>query len=131
MRTTNHPIVRERAFSFPRRRSAILLDETKKKKIERKPLSAASFRSKGSVIFMGELQNLPNIGAKLEDQLMRIGVHTIEQLRTVGSRQAWRNILAIDPSACYMRLCALEGALQGVRWHDLSEETKCQLRKFY
>lgn len=80
---------------------------------------------------MGELQNLPNIGGKLEDQLRRIGVHTIDQLRAIGSRQAWRHILAIDPSACYMRLCALEGALQGVRWHDLSEQIKGQLREFY
>ena len=37
----------------------------------------------------------------------------------------------IDPSACYMRLCALEGAIQGVRWHHLDEGTKKEMKAFY
>lgn len=80
---------------------------------------------------MGELQALANIGAKLEKQLEDTGIATPDALRAAGSRQAWLDIQAIDPSACYMRLCALEGALQGVRWHDLPAEVKQELRKFY
>jgi DNA transformation protein len=30
-----------------------------------------------------------------------------------------------------MRLCALEGAIQGVRWHNLDEATKQQMKAFY
>jgi DNA transformation protein len=30
-----------------------------------------------------------------------------------------------------MRLCALEGAIQGVRWHFLDEGTKKSLKDFY
>jgi DNA transformation protein len=30
-----------------------------------------------------------------------------------------------------MRLSALEGAIQGVRWHHLSDETKADLKAFY
>jgi DNA transformation protein len=37
----------------------------------------------------------------------------------------------MDPSACLMRLCALEGALRGVRWHDLDARTKGELKVFY
>lgn len=80
---------------------------------------------------MGELTTLPNIAAKLESQLADIGITTIEQLKEVGSREAWLRILACDPSACIMRLSALEGAIQGVRWHHLDAETKMSLKEFY
>lgn len=80
---------------------------------------------------MGELTTLPNIAAKLESQLEDIGITTIKQLKEVGSREAWLRILARDPSACIMRLSALEGAIQGVRWHNLDVETKKSLKEFY
>jgi len=64
---------------------------------------------------MGELTKLPNIAAKLESQLSDVGITTVEQLKEIGSREAWLRILARDPSACLMRLSALEGAIQGVR----------------
>ena len=80
---------------------------------------------------MGELKSLPNIADKLEYQLIEVGIPTIDALKETGSREAWLRIAAIDPSACYMRLCALEGALRGVRWHNLDEETKQTLKAFY
>jgi len=80
---------------------------------------------------MGELATLPNIAAKLEKQLTDAGITTIEQLKRVGSREAWLRILAADPSACIMRLSSLEGAIQGVRWHYLDEDTKASLKEFY
>ena len=80
---------------------------------------------------MGELTKLPNIAAKLEAQLADVGITTIEELKRVGSREAWLRILARDPSACVMRLSALEGAIRGVRWHDLDDETKRKLKEFY
>ena len=80
---------------------------------------------------MGELQRLPNIAEKLEAQLTEVGVTTIDALKSTGSREAWLRIAAIDPSACYMRLCALEGAIRGVRWHQLDDATKKELKDFY
>jgi len=80
---------------------------------------------------MGELTKLPNIAAKLEAQLADVGITTIEELKRVGSHEAWLRIRARDPSACIMRLSALEGAIQGVRWHDLDDETKRKLKGFY
>lgn len=80
---------------------------------------------------MGELTTLPNIAAKLESQLADVGITTIAQLKEIGSREAWLRILARDPSACIMRLSALEGAIQGVRWHYLNGDTKKSLRAFY
>lgn len=78
-----------------------------------------------------ELKKLPNIAEKLENQLNEVGITTPEQLAKTGSREAWLKILAVDPSACYMRLCALEGAIQGIRWHNLPDEVKKDLKEFY
>ncbi|MDX9873206.1 MAG: TfoX/Sxy family protein [Clostridia bacterium] len=80
---------------------------------------------------MGELAALPNIAAKLEAQLAEAGITTVEQLKEIGSREAWLRILTHDPSACIMRLSALEGAIQGVRWHYLDTDTKNSLKAFY
>ena len=80
---------------------------------------------------MGELTTLPNIAAKLEAQLADVDITTISELKKVGSREAWLRILARDPSACIMRLSALEGAIQGVRWHYLDDKTKAALKEFY
>jgi len=80
---------------------------------------------------MGELRKLPNIAEKLEAQLTEVGIPTIDALKETGSREAWLRIAAIDPSACYMRLCSLEGAIQGVRWHNLDDVTKKEMKSFY
>jgi len=80
---------------------------------------------------MGELTKLPNIAEKLEAQLADAGISTVDELKKTGSREAWLRILARDPSACLMRLSALEGAIQGVRWHYLDDETKASLKEFY
>lgn len=80
---------------------------------------------------MGELSKLKNIGIVVEEQLNQTGIHTAEELKNIGSRQAWLNIKAIDTSACYNRLCALEGAIQDIRWHDLPAEVKNDLKAFY
>lgn len=80
---------------------------------------------------MGELSTLPNIGKVVELQLNEVGIETIEQLIDVGSKQAWLRIKSIDESACINRLYALEGAVEGIRWHNLSIEVKEELKKFY
>jgi DNA transformation protein len=80
---------------------------------------------------MGELSNLINIGKEVERQLNETGITSFKELKQAGSRKAWLKIKSIDPSACYSRLCALEGAIQGIRWHNLPEETKKELKDFY
>jgi len=80
---------------------------------------------------MNPLAHMPNIGKELERQLNVIGIETEEQLRGTGSCEAWFRIKMMDPSACYMRLCALEGAIQGIRWHYLPPEVKVNLKAFY
>ncbi len=80
---------------------------------------------------MGELSFLPNIGKNVEGQLNEVGIETVEQLKEVGSKKAWLEIKAIDDSACFNRLCALEGAIRGMRWHNLPDNVKADLKEFY
>ena len=80
---------------------------------------------------MGELSGLVNIGKVVEAQLMQVGVHSAEELKRIGAREAWLRIQAIDESACIHRLMALEGAIQGVKKSMLSDEAKAGLRAFY
>lgn len=80
---------------------------------------------------MGDLTKLPNIGAELQKQLFDAGITNEEELKKAGSREAWLRIKQRDPSACYMRLCSLEGAIQGIRWHNLDNSTKESLKEFY
>lgn len=78
-----------------------------------------------------ELTSLPNIGKEMKKQLNAIGINTPEDLIATGSREAWLKIRAVDSSACYNRLCGLEGAILGIRWHYLDDSLKKELKSFY
>lgn len=77
------------------------------------------------------LNELPNIGATLASQLEEAGIHTPDELRVAGSMQAFIRINAIEPDACFNKLCALEGAIEGIRWHGLSRQKKDELKYFF
>lgn len=80
---------------------------------------------------MGKLSKLPNIGKVVENQLNQVGIITEDYLKSVGAKQAWLKIQEIDESACINRLLALEGAIQGVKKTELSDDVKSDLKKFY
>ena len=80
---------------------------------------------------MSDLLEQPNIGKECAKKLLEAGINTFEELKAVGSEQAFLRIKAIDPGACYCMLSALEGAVQGIRWHNLSAERKQELLQFF
>jgi DNA transformation protein len=80
---------------------------------------------------MGELSELPNIGKGVESQLNKVGIFTYDELKDIGTEQAWLKIQEIDASACIHRLLALEGAIQGVKKTVLPQERKAELKDFY
>lgn len=82
------------------------------------------------MIFLG-LSKLPSIGNVLEDKLRQVGIETRDDLQNVGSKDAFLRIKSIDEGACLNTLYALEGALQGVRWHYLSDADKKNLKSYY
>lgn len=80
---------------------------------------------------MGELAKLPNIGKTVEEQLNRVGITTVEELKAAGAKQAWLKIQEIDESACIHRLLALEGAISNVKKVELPDDVKADLKAFY
>lgn len=80
---------------------------------------------------MEKLSDLPNIGKTLEMRLINAGVPDSGTLKRMGSKEAFTSLKSIEGDTCFNTLCALEGAVQGIRWHNLSSETKNELRSFF
>ena len=81
---------------------------------------------------MSQLTDLPNIGITLSRKLASIGITTFEQLKATGSKRVIVKISTLDNSGvCINMLYALEGAIQGIRWHGLNKGVKQELKAFY
>ena len=78
-----------------------------------------------------ELTQLPNIGKVVAEKLIQVGINTPEELISVGTEQAFIRLQTIDETACLSMLQAIEGAIQGIRWHNLPKERKTELIDFY
>lgn len=81
---------------------------------------------------MSSLSDTVNIGKVLSEQLQQVGINTIDKLREVGSENALIRLQsAASEGVCLSKLYALEGAIQNIRWHNLSEERKLELKDFF
>ena len=79
-----------------------------------------------------KLSQLPNIGEVLAEKLEKIGVNSPDDLKRIGSENAIIKISTLEDSgACINMLYAIEGAIQGIRWHSLNRERKQELKEFY
>lgn len=78
-----------------------------------------------------ELSNLPNIGKVLAEKLETAGIHTAAELKKAGAEKTFIKLKTIDKRACLNELCALEGAIQGIRWHNLDKSRKSELKEFF
>lgn len=76
------------------------------------------------------LSDLPNIGKKLELLLEDAGVETPADLERLGAVEVCLR-LKLAGEACYSKLYALEGAIRGIRWHDIPAEERKELKKAY
>ena len=77
------------------------------------------------------LTTLPNIGKVLSERLAEVGIHTAEDLASIGSENAFIRLHTMDKTSCINTLFALEGAVQGIRWHNLDNHKKEELRMVY
>jgi len=78
-----------------------------------------------------QLTDMPNIGKVVAEKLKEVGISTPEELRTIGAEQAFIRLQTIDEGACLCMLQGLEGAVQGICWHNLSKERKEELKQFF
>ena len=77
-----------------------------------------------------QLSEMPNIGKILSERLVEVGIDSPEELKAAGSENAFVRLKTVDSGACLSMLCALEGAVQGIRWHNLDSSRKTELKEF-
>ena len=77
-----------------------------------------------------QLSKMPNIGKVLVAKLIEVGIDTPEKLKATGSENAFIRLKTVDSGACLSMLCALDGAIQDIRWHNLDEKRKTELKVF-
>lgn len=78
-----------------------------------------------------KLISLPNIGKIMAERLNEAGIFEVEELFKYGSEKAFMMLVDADDEVCISMLYSLEGAIQGIRWHDLDRERREELKKFY
>jgi DNA transformation protein len=76
---------------------------------------------------------MPNIGAVLAEKLRLAGIETPADLARLGSVEALRRVRQASPEdlPCRSMLCALEGAIRGVRWHGIPVAERDELWRRY
>jgi len=78
------------------------------------------------------LKGLANIGPTIAARFKEVGITTVGDVRRVGVVRAYRMVRDRNPDkhipVCYY-LYSLQGALQGVHWNALSEQTKRKLNR--
>ncbi len=79
---------------------------------------------------MSELTKLPNIGQELAKRLELSGIKSREDFLELGTEKIFIKLKTVFPGACHNQLYALEGAMQGIRWHRISKERKMELQEF-
>ncbi|MFH2094783.1 MAG: TfoX/Sxy family protein [Bacteroidota bacterium] len=80
---------------------------------------------------MMKLSEMNNIGNALAGKLEEAGIASCKDLIESGSENAFIRLRSIDPNVCINMLYALEGAVQGIRWHHIDEGRKAELREFF
>ena len=81
---------------------------------------------------MSDLAGLPNVGAVLERNLLEVDISSPEELRSVGSREAFMRIrTTVDPGACLHMLYGIEGAIRGIPDGQLPQDEKESLKAFF
>ena len=79
---------------------------------------------------MAELRSLMNIGSEMEKKLTTVGITTAEELKAVGSKEAFMKLRALHPRVCLVHLYTLEGAVSDLPYNQLPEDVK-QILKDY
>src|SRR3954447_12605469 len=70
------------------------------------------------------LEDVVNLGPALAHDLRAIGIQDLDDLREVGSQDAWVRMHAAGCHDCLSSLLALEGAVRGVRWMEIAPDDR-------
>lgn len=73
------------------------------------------------------LSSLANLGPKSAAFLTAAGIHSVEELASLGSVAAFAKVKQVEPKASLNLLWALEGALTGISWQEVAREHRTSL----
>lgn len=79
---------------------------------------------------MTELSSMRNIGKEIEKKLKSVGICSAEELKKLGSKEAYFRLKMRYPNVCLVHLYTLQGAIDGIEYNRLSDEIKCDLKSF-
>ncbi len=79
---------------------------------------------------MTELTSMKNIGKAIESKLKSVGICSAEELKKVGSKEAFFRLKTSCSNVCLVHLFTLQGAVDDIDYNKLSEETKRDLKAF-
>lgn len=71
------------------------------------------------------------LGKTMEKKLHSVGIHSAEELREIGSKQAVFRLKEQYPNTCVVILYHLEAAIQGVGIKQLEDSCKAELRAYF
>lgn len=77
-----------------------------------------------------ELKTLKNIGSEMQRKLNAVGVENAEDLKKMGSKEAFFRLKTKYPEVCLVHLYVLQGAVDGTDYNMLQEDVKADLKKY-
>ena len=79
---------------------------------------------------MAELTSLRNIGKEIERKLKSVDITTAEELKKIGSKEAFIKLKLRYSNLCLVHLYVLEGAISDIEYNQLPEDVKKDLKSF-
>ncbi len=71
------------------------------------------------------------LGRTMEKKLHAVGIHTAEELKETGSKEAVFRLKALYPNTCVVILYHLEAAIRGVAIKELDPAVKAELKGWF
>jgi len=82
------------------------------------------------IIRLAELTSLRNIGKEIERKLKSVDITTAEELKKIGSKEAFIKLKLRYSNLCLVHLYVLEGAISDIEYNQLPEDVKKDLKSF-
>ena len=79
---------------------------------------------------MAEVTSL-GLGKTMEKKLRAAGIHSAEELKEIGSKQAGFRLKEIYPNTCVVILYHLEAAIRGCEIKQLGDSVKAELKDYF
>ena len=79
---------------------------------------------------MSELISLKNIGKEMERKLKSVEINSAEELKQLGSKEAFFRLKTRYPQVCLVHLYTLQGAIDNTEYNQLPSETKKDLKEY-